>query len=315
MTVSVDQAMQTFAPALPLAVAYSGGADSTALLYACARRWPGQVVAIHVHHGLQEAADGFEAHCRQTCALLGVPLSVAHVDARHQPGQSPEDAARQHRYAALMAHARTAFAQPAASIALAQHADDQVETLLLALSRGAGVAGLAGMAAHWHKEGLDWTRPLLAVSAANIRSWLKAQGIGWIEDPSNAQDCYTRNRIRLQLLPVLEQVFPQFRDTFARSCSHAAQSKQLQQDLAQLDLQVVGNPPAIKALQSLSGVRQANVLRHWLLVEHGVTPSAAQLKALQQLIDACRTRGHQIHCKVGYGFAVRNGPNLGWYNP
>lgn len=307
--------MQTFAPALPLAVAYSGGADSTALLHACARRWPGQVVAIHVHHGLQDAADGFEAHCRQTCAALGVPLSVAHVDARHQAGQSPEDAARQHRYGALIARARTAFAQPAASMALAQHADDQVETLLLALSRGAGVAGLAGMAANWHKEGLDWYRPLLAVSAADIRSWLQAQHIGWIEDPTNAQDCYTRNRIRLQLLPVLEQVFPQFRDTFARSCANAAQSKQLQQDLAQIDLQAVGNPPAIKALQSLSSERQANVLRHWLLAEHGVTPSAAQLKALQQLIYACRTRGHQIHCKVGYGFAVRNGPNLGWYNP
>lgn len=315
MTVSVDQAMQTFAPALPLAVAYSGGADSTALLHACAHRWPGQVVAIHVHHGLQDAADGFEVHCRQTCAVLNVPLSVAHVDARHQAGQSPEDAARQHRYAALIQHARQAFAQPAASIALAQHADDQVETLLLALSRGAGVAGLAAMPAQWHKEGLHWSRPLLGVSAADIRSWLRRQGIAWIEDPTNADDGYTRNRIRQQLLPVLEQVFPQFRDTFARSCSHAAQAKQLQQELAQLDLQVVGNPPAIKALQALSRERQANVLRYWFVKQHGVTPTAAQLKELQRLIRVCITRGHQIHCKVGYGFAVRKGANLGWYNP
>lgn len=315
MTLSVDQAMQAFAPALPVAVAYSGGADSTALLHACAQRWPGQVYAIHVHHGLQAAADTFEAHCRAVCAQLQVPLAVVHVDARHAKGQSPEDAARQHRYAALAAHAKTAFHTPAVSVALAQHADDQVETLLLALSRGAGVAGLAAMPACWRNDDLDWHRPLLAVRAADIRVWLKARGIDWVEDPTNAQDCYTRNRIRLQLLPVLEQVFPQFRDTFARSSAHAAQARQLLQELAQMDLQVVGNPPQIKLLQSLSTERQANVLRHWLLQEYGVTPSAAQLQELQRLIAACRTRGHQIHCKLGYGFAVRKDTVLGWYNP
>lgn len=307
--------MQNFAPTLPVAVAYSGGADSTALLHACAHRWPGQVYAIHVHHGLQAAADRFEAHCRATCAELQLPLAVAHVDARHHSGQSPEDAARRHRYAALVQQARTAFALPAASMALAQHADDQVETLLLALSRGAGVAGLAAMPATWHKEGMPWHRPLLAVSAADIRAWLASLGVAWIEDPTNAELCYTRNRIRAQLLPALEQVFPQFRDTFARSSAHAAQAKLLQQDLAQADLQRLGVPPNIQALQQLSPHRQANVLRYWLLEYHQATPSAAQLQELQKLIAACRTRGHHIHLKVGYGFAVRNGANLGWYNP
>ena len=315
MSISLDQAMQAFAPALPLAVAYSGGADSTALLHACARRWPGQVYAIHVHHGLQSAADGFEAHCRAACEALKVPLAVAKVDARHQPGQSPEDAARRHRYAALTQQACHAFDVPMRSVALAQHADDQVETLLLALSRGAGVAGLAAMPAYWQRDGLDWHRPLLGVSAADIRAGLRAQGIAWVEDPSNAENTYTRNRIRNQLLPVLEQVFPQFRDTFGRSAALAAQAKFLQQELAQQDLQTVGVPPSIKALQHLSLERQANVLRHWLLVHHQTTPTAAQLQALQRLITACRTRGHHIHCKVGYGFAVRKGANLSWYNP
>lgn len=315
MTVSVDQALQVFAPALPLAVAYSGGADSTALLYACAQRWPGQVVAIHVHHGLQAAADGFAAHCRASCAALQVPLAVAHVDARPGAGQSPEEAARHHRYSALVEQAHSAFAQPVASIALAQHADDQVETLLLALSRGAGVAGLAAMPAQWQRDGMDWYRPLLRVSAPDIRAWLKAHHIAWVEDPTNTDPSYTRNRIRAQLLPVLEQVFPQFRDTFARSSAHAAHAKQLQRDLAQADLQVVGVPPNIQALQQLSTERQANVLRHWLLHFHQTTPSAAQLQELLKLIAACRTRGHHIHLKVGYGFAVRKGANLGWYNP
>jgi len=315
VTVSLDQAMQAFAPALPMAVAYSGGADSTALLHACAMRWPGQITAIHVHHGLQAAADGFEAHCRRTCTQLHVPLTVVHVDARHQAGQSPEDAARRHRYAALTQHALHAFAQPMASIALAQHADDQVETLLLALSRGAGVAGLAAMPAQWQRDGLDWHRPLLGVSAADIRNGLKAQAIAWVEDPTNTDPGYTRNRIRAQLLPALEQVFPQFRDTFARSSAHAAQAKQLHYDLAQLDLQSVGVPPAIQALQQLSAERQANVVRHWLLEHHHVTPTAAQLKELLRQVGACQTRGHRIHIKLGYGFAVRNGSKLGWYNP
>lgn len=315
MTFSVDQAMQAFAPALPLAVAYSGGADSTALLQACAQRWPGRVVAIHVHHGLQAAADGFESHCRARCAALQVPLAVVHVDARPRAGQSPEDAARHYRYSALVAQARSAFAQPVASMALAQHADDQVETLLLALSRGAGVAGLAAMPAQWQRDGMDWHRPLLGVSAADIRAWLKARDSTWVEDPTNTDLAYTRNRIRAQLLPALEQVFPQFRDTFARSCAHAAQAKQLQQELAQVDLQSVGVPPNIKALQQLSAQRQANVLRYWLLQHHQTTPSTAQLQELLKLIATCRTRGHHIHLKVGYGFAVRKGANLGWYNP
>jgi tRNA(Ile)-lysidine synthase len=315
VTVSLDAALQAWTPPLPLAVAYSGGADSTALLHACAQRWPGQIAAIHVHHGLQSAADGFAEHCRHVCAQLHVPLAIAQVDARHQPGQSPEDAARTHRYAALVSQAQTAFEQPVASIALAQHADDQIETLLIALSRGAGVAGLAAMPTHWKRDGLAWWRPLLAVSAGDIRQWLQVRHIDWIEDPTNAQDAYLRNRIRQQLLPVLEQVLPQFRDTFARSSAHAAQAKQLQRDLAQLDLDTVGLPPQIAALQRFSAARQANVVRYWLLEHHGATPSAAQLQELLRQIAACQTRGHRIHIKVGYGFAVRNGAKLGWYNP
>ena len=98
---SPDEALADFCPGLPFAVALSGGADSTALLIACAERWPGQVRAVHVHHGLQAAADGFEDFCRQLCERLQVPLRVQRVDARAQPGQSPEDAARQARYRAL----------------------------------------------------------------------------------------------------------------------------------------------------------------------------------------------------------------------
>ena len=315
MTQSFDAAMQAFAPRLPLAVAFSGGADSTALLLACAERWPGQVHAFHVHHGLQVAADDFERHCIALCMRLGLPLSVQRVDARHAPGQSPEDAARQARYKAFEALAHDRQAQSAIqTIALAQHADDQVETLLLALSRGAGVAGLAAMPAHWQRGGLHWQRPLLGVAGQEVRAWLRARGQAWVEDPTNSDERYTRNRIRRQLLPALQQAFPQFRDTFARSCAHAAQAHELLQELAQADLATVGQPPRIAALRSLSRARQANLLRHWLRSRHGTTPSAAQLEALLQQIAACSTRGHGIHLKVGSGYAVREGEALGWYN-
>jgi tRNA(Ile)-lysidine synthase len=312
---ALDDFLSTAQPALDanrhLGVALSGGADSTALLLAAHAHWPGRIHALHVHHGLQAAADSFVDHCRQLCDGLGVPLHVSHVDARHQPGQSPEDVARTARYATL---AQQAVALALGPVLLAQHADDQVETLLLALSRGAGVAGLAAMPAHWQRGGLHWQRPLLGVAGQEVRAWLRARGQAWVEDPTNSDERYTRNRIRRQLLPALQQAFPQFRDTFARSCAHAAQAHELLQELAQADLATVGQPPRIAALRSLSRARQANLLRHWLRSRHGTTPSAAQLEALLQQIAACSTRGHGIHLKVGSGYAVREGEALGWYN-
>lgn len=316
MTQPFDAALRAFAPALPLAVGLSGGADSTALLLACAARWPGQVQAIHVHHGLQAAADLFEQHCTALCARLQVPLTVQHVDARHAPGQSPEDAARIARYMAFEAAAHASNALVAIkSIALAQHADDQVETLLLALSRGAGVAGLAAMPQQWQRGGIVFHRPLLRVAGADVRAWLLARGEAWVQDPSNSDQRYTRNRIRAQLLPVLSAVFPAFRDTFARSAAHAAQASALLHELAQQDLASVGVPPQLAALQALSPARQANALRHWLRSHHQTTPTAAQLAELQRQIAACTTRGHRIRLKVGRGMAERVGAELHWYNP
>jgi tRNA(Ile)-lysidine synthase len=308
--------MAAFEPAhLPLAVGFSGGADSTALLAACASAWPGQVVAFHVHHGLQAAADDFERHCAAVCERLGVPLVVHRVDARNAQGDSPEDAARRARYEAFAAMAGSA--EPAGaikSIVLGHHADDQVETLLLALSRGAGLPGLAAMPAHARRNGLDIYRPLLGVPGSDIRAWLKGLDLPWIEDPTNQDERYTRNRIRAVLLPALAQAFPQFRATFTRSIAHAAQAQELLAELAAQDLRVVGDPPRIAALRLLSQARQANVLRHWLMRAHGCSPSAAQLDQLLSQLQACTTRGHRIHLKVANGFVERRGDFLHWYN-
>ena len=316
MTATLADAISVFSPALPLAVAFSGGADSTALLLACAEKWPGQVHAVHVHHGVQAAADDFEQHCRAFCAQRHVPLTVRRVDARHAPGQSPEDAARRARYMAFGALALEEYAQlTIKNIAIAQHADDQIETMLLALSRGAGLPGLSAMPARWVRNGLTYHRPLLRVPASDIRRWLTGRGVAWVDDPTNVDEQFTRNRIRARLLPALEATFPQFRDTFARTAAHAAQAQELLLELAALDLALVGAPPVIAGLQRLSRARQANLLRHWLDSAFDEVPSAAQLAELLDQIAACTTRAHQIRIKVGTGFCERRGAVLHWYNP
>lgn len=321
MSAPVVAAIDSFAPSLPLGVAYSGGADSTALLVLCARRWPGQVVALHVNHQLQAAASQFESHCQAFCQQLGVPLRVQRVHAGAAPGQSPEDAARTARYLALAALGRQTDAAdglgPVQAIALAQHADDQAETLLLALSRGAGVAGLSGMPARWERAGMVYHRPLLGLTGAEIRAWLRAESLSCVEDPSNTDLRFTRNRIRHQLLPALQACFPQFRQTLARSAAHCAQAQGLLDEMAASDLALCANAqghPRIRGLQALQPARQANLLRHWLKAAYGVIPSAAQLEALQRQIAACTTRGHRIELKVGAGFVQRNADVLAWYN-
>ena len=313
MAQTFEQALADFSPGLPFAVALSGGADSTALLLACAQRWPGQVRAVHIHHGLQDAADTFEAHCRDLCQQLNVPLAVRRVHAGHAPGQSPEDAARKARYAALAESVQSEWPD-VQDLLLAQHADDQVETLLIALSRGAGLPGLASMPSHWQRLGLNWHRPCLTVPGAALREWLHSLGQNWVEDPSNADQKFTRNRIRARVLPVLAEALPAFRETFARSAAHAAEAQEVLNEVAAQDLAQVGVPPRIQALQQLSRARQGLVLRHWLRHHHATTPSTAQLHELLDQLAACSTRGHRLHLKVGLGFMTRDEQHLAWHS-
>ena len=313
---------------VPVAVAYSGGADSTALLLMLARQHPGQVQAIHIHHGLQAAADDFAAHCTAFCQALDVPLHVVRVDAKAQTGQSPEDAARRARYAALSSqvkHINQALdqqnhAQEAIkTVAIAQHTDDQIETLLLALSRGAGLPGLSSMPASWQREGIEFVRPLLGMSSLEIRAFLASQGLsarhpgstnighGWVEDPTNTDTQFTRNRIRHDLIPALEKTFPQFRQTFARSAAHAVEAQALFVQVASEDLAFTGSPPRIAALQDMTPERQTNALRYWLKSTYQVSPSAAQLAELQSQITHCTDKGKRLHIKVASGYIERQG--------
>jgi tRNA(Ile)-lysidine synthase len=171
------------------------------------------------------------------------------------------------------------------------------------------------MPAQWERDGITYYRPLLDVNGTALRDDLRARGIAWVEDPTNADEQYTRNRIRARLLPALETVFPQFRDTFARSAAHAAQAQRLLDELAAQDLAQVGQPPQIARLRELGRDRQANLLRHWLRSVHDTAASTAQLEELLDQIAACSTRGHRIQLKVGAGHVERQGAVLAWYNP
>lgn len=290
-----------------VAVAFSAGADSTALLLVAHRRWPGRVVALHVHHGLQAAADQFESHAKAFCAQHGVPLESERVQASHAPGESPEDAARQARYVALARMARQAGATV---VLLGHHADDQAETVLLALSRGAGLPGLAAMAERFDRHGMAFGRPLLGLPSAALREWLQAAGHAFVDDPTNTDQRFTRNRIRAVLTPAWDACFPGFRPMLARSATHAAQAQRLLDELALVDLAHTGTPPCIAALQSLSRDRQANALRHWLRGQSSGAASTAQMAELLDQIVACTTRGHRIHLKVAGGTVVRDGERL-----
>jgi tRNA(Ile)-lysidine synthase len=302
--------LKGFEPQLPLAVAYSGGADSMALLWACHAKWPTQVRAVHVHHGLQSAADDFAEHAKLFCDSLHIPFALVKVNAKHQPGQSPEDAARIARYRAFAEVLSNEWDANVKSMALAQHADDQIETLVLALSRGAGLPGLSGMRKKWVSEGVCYHRPFLNLTAQDLRACLSELGLVWVEDPSNQDESFTRNKIRARILPPLYECFPEFAVTLARSAHHMAQAQGLLDEVAQSDLDLVGKPPHIKILQNLSVSRQSNVLRYWLKLER-CTPSAAQLQELLSQLAACRTKGHHILIKVGHKMIARQGECLG----
>ena len=156
-------------------------------------------------------------------------------------------------------------------------------------------------------------------SSFEIREFLANQGLsarhpgspnlgqGWVEDPTNVDVQFTRNRIRHDLIPALEKTFPQFRQTFARSAAHAAQAQSLLTQVAAEDLVKTGNPPKIATLQDLTPQRQANVLRHWLKSSHQVSPSTAQLAELLSQVASCTDRGKKVHIKVASGHVERQG--------
>ncbi|MFT4628499.1 MAG: tRNA(Ile)-lysidine synthetase-like protein [Myxococcota bacterium] len=193
-----------------VAVAVSGGLDSTVLLdlLAITTGWHGaELTVVTVHHGSPHA-DAHVEVVRRQAAALDLPLTVARV----HPSSSSEAALRDARYAAL-------DALQVDRVALAQHADDQAETVLLHLMRGTGVRGLAGMC---RRRG-RYVRPLLDEPRAALEAWARARDLRWAEDPTNNSPQYLRNRLRHEILPALERLRPGARAAMARSAGHAGE--------------------------------------------------------------------------------------------
>lgn len=259
-------------------LAYSGGLDSTALLHALARlKLP--LRAVHVHHGLQTAADAWARRCRAQCRALGVPLRVLRVDIADNDPAGPEAAARAARYAALRAVLRAGDV-----LVTAHHQDDQAETLLLRLLRGSGVAGLAAMRELMSFAPGQLWRPLLHTPRATIRAYAAAQGLAWIDDPHNVDPRYARSWLRAEILPRLTQRWPQAAESLARAAQHAREATELLDMLAADDLraQVETGDAALSVSQllALPAARRNNLLRYWLAQQGREPPSTQQLARL-----------------------------------
>ena len=279
-------------PQQGLLVAFSGGLDSTVLLALAARfaKERGMAIkAVHIAHGLQTVAEAWPAHCAEVAQAIGVDCHTIAVKVALGPRVSLEAAAREARYQALSG------AMQANDILLTgHHLDDQAETLLLALKRGAGVAGLAAMPARKafgpDLQTTQQRRPLLSCSRQALEAFAKNHGLRWVEDPSNGDDHFDRNFLRNQILPKLLAQWPSFNETAARSAELCAEQRQLAVELAQLDLPRLQNKHggvSIAGLTALSQPRRHNVLRHWLQLNQ-LHPSRAQLQAIWQEVALAR---------------------------
>lgn len=275
-----------------IAVALSGGRDSVVLLDALMAVAPGHgsvLRAIHVHHGLSPNADAWQDFCEMLCARCGVPLTTARVDVARGPQTSLESEARRARYAALADAARAGRTH---YVALAHHRDDQAETLLLQLLRGAGPHGLAAMAElRADARDVAWWRPLLDVARTQIDAYAAQTALRWVDDESNDATRHMRNAIRHAVMPVLASVAGNAPRTLARAAAHQAEAAQLLDDLAALDARNAfdGLTLARSALVELPAHRARNLLR-WCLRQWGL-PAASSARLAAMLLQLAGARG------------------------
>ena len=278
-----------------VAVAVSGGRDSMALLHclATAAQPNGVCVwALHVHHGLQAQADEWAAFVERTCkrwASKGLPLRFAMQRLSGKParGQSVEAWARAGRYEALAAMAREAECDV---VALAHHRADQAETFLLQALRGAGASGLASMPASAARNGIHWVRPWLEQPREAIDAYVRAHRIRYVDDTSNADPRFARNRLRLSVMPALRAAFADAESALADAAMRAARASELIGEVARSDLAAVceADALALELWRQLSEVRRRECLRAWLTPHSGRGVPEALLDRLQRELPGAK---------------------------
>ena len=277
-----------------VAVAYSGGRDSTALLHATLHAAAGlgvSVVALHVHHGLSDQADAWLAHCERQCrrwAARGLPAGFAsgRLSGRPARGESIEAWARRERYAALR---EMALAHGASLVLLAHHRQDQAETFLLQALRGAGVAGLAAMPQCIERDGLAWARPWLRRDRAELAAYARRHRLRHVDDDSNADPRFARNRLRHAVWPVLEAEFAHAAQTLADAAAWADEARICAEALARIDLAAITSERGLDLAawtRLESPARRSNALRAWIKAESGRAPSAALVARLLDELGA-----------------------------
>ncbi len=294
-----------------LLVAFSGGMDSAVLLHMLAglRQTKGLTLrAVHIHHGISRYADDWQQHCQQVCDDLAIPLLVRKVTLCTE-GRGIEAAAREARYTAF-----SELLQPGEALVTAHHQDDQCETLLLALKRGSGPAGLSAMPPVLRFGSAVLLRPLLPFTRQQLAAYAAQYQLHWVEDDSNQDTAYDRNFLRLKILPQLEQRWPRFTAAVTRSAELCGEQEALLDELLRPELDnLITNEKAIPVgpLAGFSAVRRAAILRRWLMHCGAPMPSRDALARLWQEIALSREDANP-RLTLGEGELRRYDQHLWW---
>jgi tRNA(Ile)-lysidine synthase len=297
---SIVSALADFSPLNHIFIGYSGGVDSHVLLHVCAMlpEFKSKIIAVYIHHGLQKEADDWAIHCQKIAENLNVKFLVVRVNAQSNNGESPEEAARNARYNAF----QNLIAENDVLL-IAQHREDQLETVLLQLFRGSGLKGLAGMPEKIPFGKGNLVRPLLNISKETINAYALENELVWIEDPSNQSSIYDRNFLRQEIIPQLKQRWKSLDKTVARTATHCAEAEILISKMTQTEFETVFNADDetlnIPKLLTYSPTEQRLILRQWFEVLDLKMPSQDFVQRILKEVVGAKSDRHPILHKKG----------------
>ena len=303
-SLSIESALTQYHNPPHIYIGYSGGIDSHVLLHLCASmaHLKEKITAVYVHHGLQLEADAWAEHCKKTATDLGVDFKVIRVDAIAGQGESPEEVARNARYTALRTLIETDDL-----LLVAQHREDQLETVLLQLFRGSGLSGLSAMPAFMNFGKGVLLRPLLDTPKIAVEDYAKLHTLSWIEDPSNQSNNFNRNFLRNAIVPLLKQRWPACDKTVARSAGHCAEAQLLLSEQAKKlflpIFNVLDETLSISQLIAYSLTQQRLVIREWFQMLNLKMPSQAFIERIQS--DVISARPDSDPLLSGKGYCIR----------
>ena len=303
-SLSIESALTQYHNPPHIYIGYSGGIDSHVLLHLCASmaHLKEKITAVYVHHGLQLEADAWAEHCKKTATDLGVDFKVIRVDAIAGQGESPEEVARNARYTALRTLIETDDL-----LLVAQHREDQLETVLLQLFRGSGLSGLSAMPAFMNFGKGVLLRPLLDTPKIAVDDYAKLHALSWIEDPSNQNNNFNRNFLRNAIVPLLKQRWPACDKTVARSAGHCAEAQLLLSEQAKKlflpIFNILDETLSISQLIAYSLTQQRLVIREWFQMLNLKMPSQAFIERIQS--DVISVRPDSDPLLSGKGYCIR----------